>query len=161
MVADPREGTRSISEAIARSDLSNLWRGRLVSLDEVTANLFLATFRTEGDSMSVIRGQRWTLRNNNLLIELYVQGRATNQYAFQFLEANVRFYGIPGKFRTEHHISRIVQMIGHPLIGTKLILDTLILICIMLQLKSRLMPPNLLLTKYSTLFLNLARWVLL
>jgi hypothetical protein len=161
MVADPREGTRSISEAIARSDLSNLWRGRLLSLDEVTANLFLATFRTEGDSMSVIRGQRWTLRNNNLLIELYVQGRATNQYAFQFLEANVRFYGIPGKFRTEHHISRIVQMIGHPLIGTKLILDTLILICIMLQLKSRLMPPNLLLTKYSTLFLNLARWVLL
>jgi hypothetical protein len=64
--------------------------------------------------MSVIRGQPWTLRNNNLLIELYVQGRDTNQYAFQFLEANVRFYGIPGKFRTEHHISRIVQMIGHP-----------------------------------------------
>jgi hypothetical protein len=114
MVADPREGTRSIPEAIARSDLSNLWRSRLVSLDEVTANLFLATFRSEGDSMSVIRGQPWTLRNNNLLIELYVQGRDTNQYAFQFLEANVRFYGIPGKFRTEHHISRIIQMIGHP-----------------------------------------------
>jgi hypothetical protein len=113
MVADPREGTRSIPEAIARSDLSNLWRGRLISLDEVTANLFLATFRTEGDSMSVIRGQPWTLRNNNLLIELYVQGRATNQYAFQFLEANVRLYGIPSKFRTEYHISRIVQMIGH------------------------------------------------
>jgi hypothetical protein len=110
MVADPREGTRSIPEAIARSDLSNLWRSRLVSLDEVTANLFLATFRSEGDSMSVIRGQPWT----NLLIELYVQGRDTNQYAFQFLEANVRFYGIPGKFRTEHHISRIIQMIGHP-----------------------------------------------
>jgi hypothetical protein len=33
MAADPREGTRSITEAIARSDLSNLWRGRLVSLD--------------------------------------------------------------------------------------------------------------------------------
>jgi hypothetical protein len=85
----------------------------LVSLDEVTANLFLDTFRSAGDSMSVIRGQPWTLHNNNLLIELYVQGRDTNQY-FQFLEANVRFYGIPGKFRTEQHISRIIQMIGHP-----------------------------------------------
>jgi hypothetical protein len=114
MVADPREGTRSIPEALARLDLSNLWRGRLVSLDEVTANLFLATFRSAGDSMSVIRGQPSTLRNNNLLIELYVQGRDTNQYAFQFLEANVRFYGIPGKFRIEQHISRIIQMIGHP-----------------------------------------------
>jgi hypothetical protein len=114
MVADPREGTCSIPEALARSDLSNLWRGRLVSLDEVTVNLFLATFRSAGDSMSVIRGQPWTLRNNNLLIELYVKGRDTNQYAFQFLEANVRFYGIPGKFRTEQHISRIIQMIGYP-----------------------------------------------
>jgi hypothetical protein len=31
---------------------------------------------------------------------------------FQFLEANVRLYGIPNKFRTEHHISKIVHMIG-------------------------------------------------
>jgi hypothetical protein len=112
MVADPREDSRSIPESLARSDLTNLWRGRLVSLDEVTANLFLAAFRSEGDLMSIIRGQPWTLRNNNLLIELYIQGRPTNQYAFQFLEANVRLYGIPSKFRTEHHISKIVHMIG-------------------------------------------------
>jgi hypothetical protein len=57
MVADPREDSRSIPESIARSNLTNLWRGILVSLDEVTANLFLAAFRSEGDLMSIIRGQ--------------------------------------------------------------------------------------------------------
>jgi hypothetical protein len=56
MVVDPREDSRSIPESIARSDLTNLWRGRLVSLDEVTANLFLAAFCSEGDPMSIIRG---------------------------------------------------------------------------------------------------------
>jgi hypothetical protein len=49
--------------------------------------------------MSVSRGQPWTLCNHNILLELYVQGRDTNQYAFQYLEVNVRLYGIPRLFR--------------------------------------------------------------
>jgi hypothetical protein len=65
----------------------------------------LAAFRSEADMMSIIRGQPWTLRNNNLLLEMYVQGRDTHDYAFQFLEVNVRLYDIPSMFRTENHIA--------------------------------------------------------
>jgi hypothetical protein len=82
MVADQSQNPRPTPESIARVDLSNLWRGRLISLDEVTGNLFLAAFRSEADMMSIIRGQPWTLRNNNLLLEMYVQGRDTQDYAF-------------------------------------------------------------------------------
>jgi hypothetical protein len=64
--------------------------------------------------MSIIRGQPWTLRNNNLLLEMYVQGRDTQDYAFQFLDVNVRLYGIPSMFRTENHIASIINLIGHP-----------------------------------------------
>jgi hypothetical protein len=65
----------------------------------------LAAFRSEADMRSIIRGQPWTLRNNNLLLEMYVQGRDTHDYAFQFLEVNVRLYDIPSMFRTENHIA--------------------------------------------------------
>jgi hypothetical protein len=114
MVADQSQNPRPTPESIARADLSNLWRGRLISLDEVTGNLFLAAFRSEADMMSIIRGQPWTLRNNNLLLEMYVQGRDTQDYAFQFLDVNVRLYGIPSMFRTENHIASIINLIGHP-----------------------------------------------
>jgi hypothetical protein len=45
---------------------------------------------------------------------MYVQGRDTHDYAFQFLEVNVRLYGIPSMFRTENHIASIINLIGHP-----------------------------------------------
>jgi hypothetical protein len=64
--------------------------------------------------MYIIRGQPWTLRNNNLLLEMYVQGRDTHDYAFQFLEVNVRLYGITSMFCTENHIASIINIIGHP-----------------------------------------------
>jgi hypothetical protein len=114
MVADQSQNPRTTPEAVARADLTNLWRGRLLSLDQVTDNLFLAAFRSEADMMAIIRGQPWTLRNNNLLLEMYVQGRATRDYAFQFLEATVKLFGIPSMFRTEHHINAIINLIGHP-----------------------------------------------
>jgi hypothetical protein len=114
MVADQSQNPRPTPESVARADLTNLWRGRLVSLDQVTDNLFLAAFRSEADMMSIIRGQPWTLRNNNLLLEMYVQGRATRDYAFQFLEVTVKLYGIPSMFRTEDHMHSIINLIGHP-----------------------------------------------
>jgi hypothetical protein len=114
MVADQSQNPRTTPEAVARADLTNLWRGRLLSLDQVTENLFLAAFRSEANMMAIIRGQPWTLRNNNLLLEMYVQGRATRDYAFQFLEATVKLFGIPSMFRTEHHINAIINLIGHP-----------------------------------------------
>jgi hypothetical protein len=45
---------------------------------------------------------------------MYVQGRATSDYAFQFLEATVKLFGIPSMFRTEDHINAIINLIGHP-----------------------------------------------
>jgi hypothetical protein len=45
---------------------------------------------------------------------MYVQGRATHDYAFQFLESTVKIFGIPSMFRTEDHINAIINLIGHP-----------------------------------------------
>jgi len=70
MVADPVGNAAPIMEDVARSDLTNLWRDRVNNIDEVTTNLFLDGFDTEGDMMSIIRGQPWTLRSHNLLIEM-------------------------------------------------------------------------------------------
>ena len=64
--------------------------------------------------LSVIRGQPWTLRGQNLLIELYVPTRNRDDYAFQYMDATIRFYGIPKFLRTENRISEIIQNIGHP-----------------------------------------------
>jgi hypothetical protein len=56
LVADPIGNVSPISEAAARADLANAWRGRVRDMDEVITNLFLAGFDTEGDMLSVIRG---------------------------------------------------------------------------------------------------------
>jgi len=44
MVADLVGNAAPITEVVARSDLTNLWRGRVQNIDEVTTNLFLAGF---------------------------------------------------------------------------------------------------------------------
>src|SRR6185437_1621608 len=44
MVADPVGNAAPITEDVARSDLTNLWRDRVNNIDEVTTNLFLAGF---------------------------------------------------------------------------------------------------------------------
>ena len=113
MVADPVGNAAPITEYVARSNLTNLWRGRVQNIDEVTTNLFLAGFVSEGDMMSIIRGQPWSLRSHNLLIEMYVPDRERDDYAFQYLDASVRLYGIPRELRTEDRIKEIIQHIGH------------------------------------------------
>ena len=113
MVADPVGNAAPIMEDVDISDLTNLWRGRVQNIDEVTTNLFLAGFVSEGDMMSIIRGQPWTLRSHNLLIEMYVPDRERDDYAFQYLDASVRLYGIPRELRTEDRIKEIIQHIGH------------------------------------------------
>ena len=113
MVADPVGNAAPITEDVARSDLTNLWTGRVQNIDEVTTNLFLAGFVSEGDMMSIIRGQPWTLRSHNLLIEMYVPDRERDDYAFQYLDASIRLYGIPRELRTKDRIREIIQHIGH------------------------------------------------
>jgi hypothetical protein len=114
MVADPAGNAPVIREDVARADLGNAWRGRVTTIDEVTTNLFLAGFDKEGDMLLVIRGQPWILRGQNLLLELYVDGRHRDDYGFQFLDASVRLYGIPRALRTEERNNEVVKQIGEP-----------------------------------------------
>lgn len=108
MVVDP-EGTAQITADVAKSDLSNAWGRRFRNIDEVTKNLFLAGFNSEYDMMSVLKGQPWTLRGYNLLLEIYVPHKHRDDYAFQYIEASVRLYDIPRSLRTEARITEAIQ----------------------------------------------------
>lgn len=104
MVVDPRENAAPIHKNITRSELSRAWRGRVIEINEVSPNLFLARFHNQGDMM----------HDQNLIIELYEPCKPRETYKFTHMYTTIRLYGIHRNLRTEERTRQVISHIGQP-----------------------------------------------
>lgn len=98
------------------SDLRQAWGPRYGAVSAVAsaAGLFLGTFHNAADMMHIIRRQPWTVKRQNILLQLHIPNKDIQNYLFDYLYANVRLYGLPFEFRTPQMILTILHQIGQP-----------------------------------------------
>jgi len=98
-----------------RIDMRKAWGENYLAINEISPNLFLASFDSHEKMLNVLKRQPWTVgRRDTLLFEWFDPSKQHSQYRFQFLHTTIRLFGIPPSLRSIPLVSTILAKIAGP-----------------------------------------------